>query len=80
MLIKYCIKDSDNCKITEITNAEHCGDGSVLFIPLRGDLLNIVIENVSDSEFYEIFETLFHEERADLTAYKNRTTYLFRRF
>lgn len=75
MVIKYCVKDDENYEIAEITNVQRLDDSSVIFIPLRTDLLDVVIENVSDAEYSAIMDKLFYEERADLTAYKNRTIY-----
>ena len=74
MLIKYCISNSLTPDITEIADVTK-EDGNAVFTPIREDILNIIVKDISGYEFERIVDMLFDHGRVDITSLKNKTFY-----
>ena len=72
MLIKYCIPNSATPDITEIADVTK-EDGSAIFTPIREDVLDIIIKDISGYEYERIVDMLFDHGKADITSLKDKT-------
>lgn len=72
MLIKYCISNSTTPDITEIADVTK-EDGSAIFTPIRKDLSDIIVKDISRYEYERIVDMLFDHGKADITSLKDKT-------
>jgi hypothetical protein len=72
MLIKYCISNSTTPDITEIADVTK-EDGSAIFTPIREDLSDIIVKDISRYEYERIVDMLFDHGKADITSLKDKT-------
>ncbi len=50
-------------------------DGNAVFTPIREDLLDIIVKDISGYEFERIVNMLFDHGKVDITSFKNKTFY-----
>lgn len=72
MLIKYCISNSTTPDITEFADVTK-EDGSAIFTPIREDLSDIIVKDISGYEYERIVDMLFDHSKADITSLKDKT-------
>lgn len=72
MLLKYCVFNGSTPDITEIADVTK-EDGSAIFTPIREDVLDIIIKDISGYEYERIVDMLFDHGKADITSFKDKT-------
>jgi len=74
MLIKYCVFNSTTPDITEIADITR-DENNAVFTPVREDVFDIIIKDISGYEYERIIEKLFEHGKIDITSLKNKTFY-----
>lgn len=72
MLIKYCVFNSTTPDITEIADITR-DENNAVFTPVREDILDIIIKDISGYEYERITEKLFEHGKVDITSLKSKT-------